>query len=136
MLIPSKTKYRKCHKGTNTGMAKGGDTLSFGECGIQALERSRMTSAQIEAARIAINRQLKRRGKVFIRVFPHKPVTAKPAETRMGKGKGAVDHWVVEVKPGVVLFEVSGVPISLAKQAFRLADNKLPFSCRFIEREE
>lgn len=135
MLIPSRTKYRKSHTGYNTGRAKGGDFLAFGDCGIQALGWGRMTSAQIEAARVAINRRLKRRGKVFIRVFPHRPVTAKPAETRMGKGKGAVDHWVAMIKPGVVLFEVSGIPASLAKQAFRLADNKLPFPCRFIERE-
>lgn len=135
MLIPARTKYRKSYASSNTGHAKGGDFLAFGDCGIQALGWARMTSAQIEAARVAINRQLKRRGKVFIRVFPHRPVTARPAETRMGKGKGAVDHWVAMIKPGVILFEVSGISPSLARQAFRLADNKLPFPCRFIERE-
>ena len=135
-LLPSRTKFRKWHKGRIYGKAKGGDYLAFGDFGIQALGRGRMSSAQIEAARVAINRFLKRKGKVWIRVFPHKPVTKKPAETRMGKGKGNVEQWVAIIKPGVILFEISGVSATLAREALRLADTKLPFRCRFISREE
>lgn len=135
-LLPSKTKFRKVHKGRIRGEAKGGNYLAFGDFGIQSLERSRFTSAQIEAARVAINRYLKRKGKVWIRVFPHKPVTQKPAETRQGKGKGSVEYWCAVVKPGTILFEVSGCSASLAREAMRLADGKLPFKCRFISREE
>jgi len=135
-LLPSKTKYRKVHKGRIRGRAKGGDYLAFGEFGIQSLERGRLTAAQLEAARVAINRNLKRKGKVWMRVFPHKPVTKKPAETRMGKGKGSVELWCAVIKPGVILFEVSGVPASAAREAMRLADGKIPFRCRFISREE
>jgi len=134
-LLPSRTKYRKVHKGRVRGKAKGGDTLAFGEFGIQTLDRGRMTARQIEAARVAINRHLKRKGKVWIRVFPHKPVTKKPAETRQGKGKGSVEYWAAVIKPGTILFEVSGCSLSAAREAFRKADGKLPFRCRFISRE-
>jgi large subunit ribosomal protein L16 len=134
-LQPARTKYRKVQKGSNAGNAKGGDFLAFGDCGIQALDRGKLTAAQIEAARVAINRHLKRKGKVWIRVFPHKPVTKKPLETRMGKGKGPVEYYVAAIKPGVVLFEVSGVPISLAREAMRLADAKVPMRCRFVVRQ-
>lgn len=134
-LNPFRTKYRKQFRGRIRGNAKGGDTLAFGDFGIQALERELLTGQQIEAARVAINRYLNRRGKVWIRVFPHKPITKKPAETRQGKGKGSVEHWAAVIKPGTVLFEVSGVPQSAAREAMRLADNKLPIQCRFISRE-
>ncbi len=135
-LLPSRTKYRKVHKGRNRGNAKGGDTLAFGEFGIQAIGRGKMTSRQIEAARVAITRTLKRKGKVWIRVFPHKPVTKKPAETRQGKGKGNVEFWAAVIKPGAVLFELSGCSITVARDALGKADNKLPFPCRFVMRED
>ncbi|MEM9227945.1 MAG: 50S ribosomal protein L16 [Verrucomicrobiota bacterium] len=135
-LLPSRTKYRKVQKGRIRGLAKGGDTLAFGDFGIQSLERGRLTASQLEAARVAINRYLKRKGKVWIRVFPHKPVTKKPAETRQGKGKGSVEYWCAVIKPGVILFEVGGTSQTLAREAMRLADGKLPFKCRFISREE
>jgi len=135
-LIPNRTKYRKVQKGRIRGKAKRGDTISFGDYAIQTLDRGRITSQQIEAARIAINRYLKRKGKVWIRIFPQKPVTKKPAETRMGKGKGNVEKWVAVVRPGNILYEVSGCPISVAREAMRLADAKLPVSCRFISKEE
>jgi large subunit ribosomal protein L16 len=135
-MLPSRTKYRKVHKGRVRGNAKGGDYLAFGDYGIQCLERGRMTARQIEAARIAVNRHLKRKGKVWIRVFPQKPVTKKPAETRMGKGKGNVEYWAAVVKPGTILFEVSGCSLSAAREAFRKADGKIPFRCRFVAREE
>ena len=135
-LTPSRTKYRKRQKGSLKGNAKGGDTLAFGEFGIQALGRGKFSSAQIEASRVAINRHLKRKGKMWIRVFPHRPVTKKPQETRMGKGKGPVEYYAADIKPGVVLFEVSGVTLSLAREAMRLADNKIPFRCRFLARED
>ena len=135
-LLPSKTKFRKVHKGRIRGNAKGGDTLAFGDFGIQAIARGKFTSAQIEAARVAINRYLKRKGKLWIRVFPQKPVTKKPAETRQGKGKGPVEYWCAVVKPGTMLFEVSGCSQTLAREAMRLADGKLPFRCRFVSREE
>lgn len=131
-LLPSRTKYRKVQKGRLRGKAHRGTTLDFGSYGIQALRAGYMTSSQIEAARVAITRYLKRKGKVWIRVFPHKPVTKKPAETRMGKGKGPVEKWVAVVKPGHVLFEVAGCSASIAREALRLADGKLPFRCRFI----
>ena len=134
-LLPSRTKYRKVHKGRVRGKASRGNTVSFGEFGIQTLSRGRMTSNQIEAARVAINRHLKRKGKVWIRVFPHKPVTKKPAETRQGKGKGPVDHWVAVIKPGHVLFELSGVDLDVAKEALRLASHKLPIKSKFIKKE-
>lgn len=135
-LLPSRTKFRKWHKGRVRGNAKGGDTLAFGDFGIQSLSRGRMTAAQLEAARVAINRYLRRRGKLWIRVFPHKPVTKKPAETRQGKGKGGVEYWAAVIKPGAMLFEVAGVPASAAREAMRLADGKLPFRCRFVNRED
>jgi large subunit ribosomal protein L16 len=135
-LMPSRTKYRKIQRGKNRGNAKGGDTLAFGEFGIQAIARGELTASQIEAARVAINRYLSRRGKVWIRVFPHNPVTKKPAETRQGKGKGSVEYWSARIKPGTVLFELSGVSITLAREAMRLADGKLPFRCRFIHKEQ
>jgi len=120
----------------NRGNAKGGDTLSFGDFGIQSLGRGLLTAAQIEAARVAINRYLSRRGKVWIRVFPHKPITKKPAETRQGKGKGNVEFWAANIKPGVILFELSGVSMSQAREAMRLADGKLPIRCRFIYKDQ
>ncbi|MDR2776655.1 MAG: 50S ribosomal protein L16 [Puniceicoccales bacterium] len=135
-LLPSKTKYRKVQKGRNRGVAKGGATIAFGDFAIQSFERGSITSAQLEAARIAINRHLKRKGKVWMRLFPQKPITKKPAETRMGKGKGGVEYWVSIIKPGSVIFEVAGVSATLAREAIRLADCKLPVHCRFICREE
>ncbi|HEX9783573.1 MAG TPA: 50S ribosomal protein L16 [Opitutaceae bacterium] len=134
-LQPARTKYRKSHKGSLAGDASRGNTLAFGEFGIQALDRGNLTSSQIEAARVAINRHLKRKGKMWIRVFPHKPITKKPLEVRMGQGKGPVEYYVARIHPGTVLFEVSGVPVTLAREALRLADTKIPLSCRFISRE-
>ncbi len=136
MLLPKRTKYRKQHRGRMKGKAGRGNTLSFGEFGLQALEPCWMTSRQIEAARRAIVRHLKRGGKLWIRVFPDKPVTAKPAETRMGGGKGAVDHWVAVVKPGRMIFEISGVPEEAAREAMRLASHKLPIKTRFVSRQD
>jgi len=136
MLQPTRTKYRKPHKVKIKGCANKGSSLAFGEFGLQALESYRITSAQIEAARIAITHAVKRGGKVWIRIFPDKSVTKKPAETRMGKGKGAPDHWVAVVKSGKVLFELGGVDKSLAKEAMRLAAHKLPIKTRFFSREE
>lgn len=135
-LLPSRTKYRKVQRGRVRGNASRGTTVAFGQYGIQALSRGRMTSNQIEAARVSINRHLKRKGKVWIRVFPHKPVTKKPAETRQGKGKGPVDHWVAVIRPGHVLFEIAGCSLNLAREALGLADAKLPFRCRLITREQ
>ena len=135
-LIPNRTKYRKVHKGRIRGEAKRGDYLAFGEFGIQTLDLGKLKSNQIEAARIAINRYLKRKGKVWIRIFPQKPITRKPAETRMGKGKGSVEYWVAVVRPGNVLFELSGCSVSVAREAMRLADGKLGVRCRFISRED
>jgi len=135
-LLPARTKFRKSHRGSRAGNAKGGTTLAFGEFGIQSLDRGWMTGAQIEAARVAITRNMKRKGKVWIRVFPHKPVSKKPAETRMGKGKGSTEFWVAVIRPGAILFEISGVSATVARESLRLADTKLPFSCRFISREE
>ncbi len=134
-LQPARTKYRKTMKGSRAGNAKRGNTLAFGDFGLQSLSRGPMTGRQIEAARVTISRHLKRKGKLWIRVFPHKPVTKKPAEVRMGQGKGPVEFYVATIKPGAVLFELAGVPAIVAKEAFRLADAKLPFRCRFIARE-
>lgn len=134
-LMPSRTKYRKTQRRRNRGNAKGGDTLAFGDFGIQALGRGLLTASQIEAARVAINRSLNRRGKVWIRVFPHKPITKKPAETRQGKGKGGVEFWAANIKPGTVLFELSGVSLTAARESMRLADGKLPIPCRFIHKD-
>lgn len=136
MLQPTRTKYRKTHRGRMKGCANKGSSLAFGEFGLQALESHWITSAQIEAARIAITHAVKRGGKVWIRIFPDKSVTKKPAETRMGKGKGAPDHWVAVVKSGKVLFELGGVDKTLAKEAMRLAAHKLPIKTRFLSREE
>ena len=133
-LLPARTKYRKIHRGRIRGNATRGTTVAFGEYGIQSLTRGRMTSNQIESARVAINRHLKRKGKVWIRVFPHKSVTKKPAETRQGKGKGPVDHWVAVIRPGHILFEVAGCSLTIARQALSLADAKLPFRCRLVSR--
>jgi len=136
LLAPSRTKYRRQHRGRMRGTAQRGSTLAFGEFGLQALEPCWIEARQIEAARIALTRYMKRGGKVWIRIFPDKPVTVKPAETRMGKGKGAVDHWVAVVKPGRIIFEIGGVREEVAKEAVRLAGNKLPIATRFITREE
>jgi len=136
LLAPSRTKYRRQHRGRMKGTAHRGSTLAFGEFGLQALEPCWIEARQIEAARIALTRYMKRGGKVWIRIFPDKPVTSKPAETRMGKGKGAVDHWVAVVKPGRIIFEIGGVREEIAKEAVRLAGNKLPIATRFITRGE
>jgi len=134
-LAPARTKFRKVMKGSRDGNAKRGNTLAFGEFGLQSLTRGPMTGQQIEAARVTISRHLKRKGKLWIRVFPHKPVTKKPQEVRMGQGKGPVEYYVAVIKPGAVLFELAGVSVTVAKEAFRLADAKLPFHCRFIARD-
>lgn len=134
-LTPFRTKFRKQQRGRVRGNATRGDTLAFGDFGIQSVERASITGQQLEAARVAINRHFNRRGKVWMRVFPQKPFTKKPAETRQGKGKGNVEGWVAVIKPGNLLFEVSGVPLSVAREAMRLADTKLPVHCRFISRE-
>lgn len=136
MLQPKRTKYRKQMRGRMTGMAKGGAKVSFGEYGLKALEPCWMTNRQIEAARVALTRHIKRGGKVWIRVFPDKPVTKKPAETRMGKGKGAPEYWVAVVKPGRILFEIEGVAEPLARAAMRLAANKLPLKTKFVSRSD
>jgi len=136
MLMPKKTKYRKAQRGRMTGKAKGGASVDFGEFGLKALEACWMTNRQIEAARVAMTRYIKRGGKIWIRVFPDKPVTKKPAETRMGKGKGAPEFWVAVVKPGRVLFEIEGVSEAQAREAFRLASNKLPMKTRFVTRTD
>lgn len=136
MLMPKRVKYRKAHRGRMKGKAYRGAQVSFGEYGLQALEPAWITSRQIEAARRAIVRYVKRGGKLWIRVFPDKPVTAKPAETRMGSGKGNVDHWVAVVKPGRVLFEITGVDETTAREAFRLASQKLPIKTQFVSRYE
>ncbi|OGT48776.1 MAG: 50S ribosomal protein L16 [Gammaproteobacteria bacterium RIFCSPHIGHO2_12_FULL_41_15] len=134
MLMPSKTKFRKMQKGRNRGLAQRGSSVSFGEFGIKATTRGRITSRQIEAARRAISRHVKRAGKLYIRIFPDKPISKKPLEVRQGKGKGSVEYWVAEIKPGRMLFEIEGVSEELAKEAFALAAAKLPVSVRFNER--
>jgi large subunit ribosomal protein L16 len=136
MLMPKRVKHRKEQRGRMRGIAYRGRTIAFGEYGIAAVEPGWITDRQIEAARVAISRHVKRSGKTWIRIFPSKPVTVKPAETRMGKGKGAPDHWVAVVKPGRVLFEMEGVDIATAKEAMRLASHKLPIKTKFVEREE
>src|SRR5205807_10160519 len=136
MLMPRKVAHRKHHRGRRTGMTKGGSMITFGEYGIQALEPGWITARQIEAARIAMTRHVKRGGKVWINIFPDKPVTQKPAETRMGSGKGNPEHWVAVVKPGRVMFELSGVPEDVARDAMRLAMHKLPIKTRFVLRQE
>jgi large subunit ribosomal protein L16 len=136
MLQPKKVKHRKQQKGRMRGKAYRGSKLSFGDFGLQAIEGSRMTARQIEAARIAMTRYVKRGGNVWIRVFPDKPITKKPAETRMGKGKGSPELWVAVVKPGRILYEMEGVSVEVAREAMRLASHKLPFKTRFVQREE
>lgn len=134
MLMPKKVKFRKVQRGRRNGCSKGALNLDFGEFGIKALEDGWVTARQIEATRIAISRTIKRGGKVFIRVFPDKPVTKKPAETRMGKGKGAPEEWVAVVKPGRIMFELEGVDETLAREAIRLAGHKLPIKTKFVKR--
>jgi large subunit ribosomal protein L16 len=134
MLMPKKVKYRKQQRGRRRGKAWRGSTLAFGEYGLKALEPAWVTDRQIEAARVAINRFIKRSGKLWIRIFPDKPYTKKPAETRMGKGKGAVDHWVAVVRPGRILFEMAGVDAATAREALRLAGHKLPIATEFVAR--
>ena len=135
MLIPRRVKHRKQHHPKRTGMAKGGTEVTFGDYGIQALEPAYVTNRQIESARIAINRHIRRGGKVWINIFPDRPLTKKPAETRMGSGKGSTEWWVANVKPGRVLFELSGVSEDVAREALRLAIHKLPLKARIIRRE-
>lgn len=136
MLMPKRVKYRKQQRGKMRGKAQTGNTISFGQYGLKALEAHWITSRQIEAARIAMTRYIKRGGKVWIRIFPDKPVTKKPAETRMGKGKGAPEYWVAVVKPGRVMFEIEGVSEAIAKEAMRLAAHKLPIKTKFVAREQ
>lgn len=136
MLAPKKPKFRKAHKGRIHGVAKGGTTLNFGAFGLKAVEPNRVTSRQIEAARRVINHHMKRQGRVWIRIFPDVPVSKKPTEVRMGKGKGSVEFWAARVKPGRVMFEVDGVADTIAREALRKAAMKLPVRCRVIEREE
>ena len=134
MLQPSKTKFRKAHKGRIRGNAKGGTSLNFGTYGLKAMEPDRLTARQIEAARRALTRHMKRAGRVWIRVFPDVPVTKKPLEVRMGSGKGGVEYWVTRVKPGRILFELDGVSVQVAKEALALAAAKLPIKTRFVQR--
>jgi large subunit ribosomal protein L16 len=135
MLIPRRVKFRKQHHPTRRGASKGGTSLAFGEFGIQAMEPSYLTNRQIESARIAMTRHIKRGGKVWINVYPDRPLTKKPAETRMGSGKGSPEWWIANIKPGRVLFELSGVDETVAREAMRLAIHKLPMKARFIKRE-
>ncbi|KAB2329226.1 50S ribosomal protein L16 [Cytobacillus depressus] len=136
MLLPKRVKYRRVHRGKMRGQSKGGTEVNFGEFGLQATEASWITNRQIEAARIAMTRYMKRGGKVWINIFPHKPYTAKPLEVRMGSGKGAPEGWVAVVKPGKVMFEIAGVSEEIAREALRLAAHKLPVKCKFVKREE
>jgi large subunit ribosomal protein L16 len=133
-LMPARVKYRKMHRGNRAGTATRGHTVAFGEYGLQSMERCWLDTKQIEAARVAVTRFMKRRGKVWIRIFPHKSFTKKPLETRMGKGKGPVESWVAVIKPATVLFEVDGVPEAIARESMRLAATKLPMRTRFISR--
>ena len=136
MLLPKRVKYRRVHRGRMKGKASRGNTVTYGEWGLQAIEPSWITSNQIEAARIAMTRYTKRGGKVWIKIFPDKPVTEKPAETRMGSGKGSPEYWVAVVKPGRVLFEIAGVSEEVAREALRRASHKLPVKCKIVKREE
>ena len=137
MLMPKRTKHRKLHKGRIKGNASRGTRINFGDFGIKAMEAGRITSRQIEAARIAMTREMKRAGKVYIRIFPDKPITKKPAEVRMGKGKGSVDHWVAPVRPGRILFEIGGgVAFDVAREAMRLAQQKLPIKTKVVVRPD
>lgn len=135
-MIPSKVKYRKMHRGSRAGLATRGNTVAFGEYGLMSLERCWLDTKQIEAARVAINRNMKRRGKVWIRVFPQKSYTKKPLETRMGKGKGPLESWVAVIRPANILFEVDGVPEAMARESMRLAATKLPIKTKFISRHK
>lgn len=134
-LMPKRVKYRKSQRGSLAGLSRRNNSLDFGDYGLQALTRGYVTNNQIEAARVAINRHMKRRGKLWIRFFPFKPITKKPLEVRMGKGKGNVEGWVAPVKPGRVLFEISGCPENIAREALSLAANKLPLNCKFLARQ-
>ena len=136
MLMPKRTKYRKVQTGRNKGKAKGGTRVTFGEYGLKAQEPGWITARQIESARVAMTRKIKRGGKVWINIFPDKPITEKPAETRMGSGKGNPEYWVAVIKPGRVLFELAGVDEDLAREAMRLAGNKLPVKTKFVMRED
>ena len=136
MLLPKRVKYRRVHRGRMKGKATRGNTVTYGQFGLQALEPAWITSNQIEAARIAMTRYIKRGGQVWIKIFPDKPVTEKPAETRMGSGKGSPEYWVAVVKPGRVMFEIAGVPEETAREALRLASHKLPVKCKFVKKEE
>ena len=136
MLQPKKVRRRRVQKGRIKGLAQRGSTISFGSFGIKAMEMGRITSRQIEAARIAMTRRMKREGQVWIRIFPDTPITSKPAEVRMGKGKGALDHWVCKIKPGRILYEIDGVDIEIAKEALRLGAQKLPMKCKFVMRKD
>ena len=136
MLLPKRVKYRRVHRGRLTGEAHRGNKISHGEYGLQACEPAWITSRQIEAARIAMTRYIKRGGKVWIKIFPDKPITEKPAETRMGSGKGSPEYWVAVVKPGRIMFEMDGVSEEVAREALRLAANKLPIKCKFVRKEE
>ena len=136
MLLPKRVKFRRQQRGRMKGTATRGNTVTYGDYGLQALEPCWITSNQIEAARIAMTRYIKRGGQVWIKIFPDKPITAKPAETRMGSGKGSPEYWVAVVKPGRVMFEIGGVPEETAREAMRLAANKLPIKCKFIKKEE
>lgn len=133
-LMPKRVKFRKQQRGNRAGVAQTGNRLSFGEFGLQALDRAWITSIQLEACRVAINRAMKRRGRLWVRVFPDKPISKKPLETRMGKGKGATENWVAVVRPGTMLFEMDGVPLALAQESLRLAAFKLPIKTRFVTR--
>ena len=135
MLLPKRTKYRRVHRGRMTGRARRGNTVSHGDFGLQALEPCWITSNQIEAARVAMTRFCKRAGKVWIKIFPDKPVSKKPAETRMGKGKGSPEFWVAVVKPDRIMFEIGDVPEEIAREAMRLAANKLPVKCKFVKKQ-
>ena len=135
MLMPKRVKYRRVHRGRMKGKALRGNTVTYGDFGLMALEPGWIKSNQIEAARVAINRYIRRGGKVWIKIFPDKPITKKPAETRMGSGKGSPEYWVEVVKPGKVLFEIAGVDRAVAKEALRLASNKLPIAVKFVEKE-
>lgn len=136
MLMPKRVKRRRVHRGRMTGVASRGNKVAHGEFGIQAMEPAWITSNQIEAARIAMTRYIKRGGKVWIKIFPDKPITEKPAETRMGSGKGSPEYWVAVVKPGRVMFEIAGVSEEVAREALRLASHKLPIKCKFVTREK
>ena len=136
MLLPKRVKYRRVHRGRLKGTAHSGNKVTYGDFGLQALEPAWITSNQIEAARVAMTRYIKRGGQVWIKIFPDKPITEKPAETRMGSGKGSPEYWVAVVKPGRVMFEIGGVDEAVAKEAMRLAANKLPIKCKIIPKEE